>query len=313
MRVVLINLEDTRNTMDKRIAAVMRHYGLTPADIGNRLIVIAKGEVKIKVAQQLRSGKVERNVSVIRALTNLVLEHAADVLSVDPLRKTHRVNEIDPIAMGEMLEGYERVAEEAQCAVHLWHHTRKAGGERVTIEAARGAIAFVDACRSARVLDTMSTKEHEQLAAIAPDMLPPGFYFRVFNGKRNFAPPAALSEWFKLESVVLANGDNVGVVTAWQYPETFTAAPPETVDHIFDDTGSGISNGQRYSNDNSAKSRAAWRVVQKYCPDKSESQCRRIISEWLKQGLLYEDEYFDPVYRRRQIGLFVRRKPTTKQ
>ena len=52
LRVVLINLEDTRNTMDKRIAAAMRHYGLTPADIGDRLIVKAKGEIKIKVARQ---------------------------------------------------------------------------------------------------------------------------------------------------------------------------------------------------------------------------------------------------------------------
>ena len=30
LRVVLVNLEDTRNTMDKRIAAIIRQYGLTP-------------------------------------------------------------------------------------------------------------------------------------------------------------------------------------------------------------------------------------------------------------------------------------------
>ena len=41
LRVVLVNLEDTRNTMDKRIAAVMRHYGLAPADIGDRSTVSA--------------------------------------------------------------------------------------------------------------------------------------------------------------------------------------------------------------------------------------------------------------------------------
>ena len=66
LRVVLVNLEDTRNTMDKRIAATMRHYGLTPADIGDRLIVKAKGEIKIKVAKQLRSGDVARNKPIIR-------------------------------------------------------------------------------------------------------------------------------------------------------------------------------------------------------------------------------------------------------
>ena len=53
LRVVLVNLEDSRNTMDKRIAAVMRLYGLTPADIGDRLILKAKGEIKMKVAQLL--------------------------------------------------------------------------------------------------------------------------------------------------------------------------------------------------------------------------------------------------------------------
>jgi hypothetical protein len=68
-RVALINLEDTRNTMDKRIAAAMRYYRLTPADIGDRLIVKAKGEIKIKVARQLRSGDVERDEQIIRALT----------------------------------------------------------------------------------------------------------------------------------------------------------------------------------------------------------------------------------------------------
>src|SRR5262249_58324307 len=81
LRVVLINLEDTRNTMEKRIAAVMRHYSLTPADIGGRLIVLAKGEINIKVARQLRSGDVERNQLVIQALIRLMQEHHADVLS----------------------------------------------------------------------------------------------------------------------------------------------------------------------------------------------------------------------------------------
>jgi hypothetical protein len=55
LRVVLINLEDTRNTIDKRIAAVMRQHGLTATDISDRLIVIAKGEVKVKIAKQRRS------------------------------------------------------------------------------------------------------------------------------------------------------------------------------------------------------------------------------------------------------------------
>jgi AAA domain len=312
LRVVLINLEDTHNTMDKRIAAVMRQYGLTPADIGDRLIIKAKGEIKIKVARQLRSGDVERNGLVIKALTKLMLEHRADVLSIDSFIRTHRVNENDNSAVQEVVECFEDIATDAQCAVHLWHHTRKTGGERATIESARGAIAFVDACRSARILETMSGKEHEQLSEIEPDMLPPGFYFRAFNGKRNFAPPADQSDWFKLESVELLNGDNVGVATAWAYPETWEDISPELTALILDDIDRGMPDGQRYSNHNRATKRQAWPVVRKHCPTKTQNQCRQIVSAWIKKRLLYEDDYLDPVYRRQQSGLFAR-NPTAEE
>src|SRR5262249_17171340 len=308
LRVVLINLEDTRNTMEKRIAAVMRHYALVPADIGNRLIVIAKGEVKIKVARQLRSGDVARNETVIRALIRLMTEHRADVLSIDSFIRTHKVNENDNSAIQEVVECFEDIAQEANCAMHLWHHTRKSGGEKATIESARGAVAFIDACRSARVLETMHTKQHEELREIEPDMLPPGFYIRAFNGKRNFAPPADQSNWFKLESIVLANGDDVGVATTWKYPETFDGITPELTESILDDIDAGMPDGGRYSNHNRAESRAAWPIVQKHCPKKTRDQCRQIITTWVKRGLVYEDNHPDPAHHRDQkTALFVRR------
>ena len=111
LRVVLVNLEDSRNTMDKRIAAVMRFYGLTPADIGDRLIVKAKGEIKIKVAQLSRSGEVVRNRPIITALIKLMLDHhQADVLSIDSFVRTHEVNENDNSAMLEVVECFEEIA-----------------------------------------------------------------------------------------------------------------------------------------------------------------------------------------------------------
>ena len=310
LRVVLINLEDTRNTMEKRIAAAMRFYKLSPADIGDRLIVLGKGEVKIKVARQLRSGDVERNEATIRALIRLMHEHRGDVLSIDSFVRTHKVNENDNSAIQEVVECYEDVAQGANCAVHLWHHNRKPGGERATVEAARGASAFTDACRSSRVLDIMSTKEHEQLAGIAPDLLPPGFYFRAFSGRRSFAPPADQSDWFKRESIELANGDKVGVATVWQYPASWTGPPPETIARIIEEIDGGMPDGTRFSNHHSAKQRAAWPIVQKYCPDKTEGQCRQIIARWIREGRLYEDEYISLLRRESQTGLFAH-KPAT--
>ena len=313
LRVVLVNLEDTRNTMDKRIAAVMRHYGLAPADIGDRLIVKAKGEVKIKVARQRRSGDVERNEATVRALTQLMLEHHGDVLSIDSFIRTHGVNENDNSAIQEVVECYEDVAVVTQIAVHLWHHTRKLGGEKATVEAARGASAFIDACRSARIFETLTEKEHEQLKDIQPEMLPRGHYFRSFNGKRNFAPPADQSDWFEIKNVTLLNGDDVGVVTAWHYPGSWDDVAPEIAERIITEIGYGMPNGQRFSNHNAATKRAAWPVVQKHCPNKTRDQCRRMVSIWINRNLLYEDEYRDPVHDKQQVGLFVKSATEEKE
>src|SRR6516162_4486991 len=53
----------------------------------------------------------------------------------------------------------------------------------------------------------------------------------------------------------------------------------------------GMSNGQRYTDKGGGRGpRAAWRVVQKHCADRSEGQCREIIKTWIKNGVLYEAE-----------------------
>jgi hypothetical protein len=238
LRVVLINLEDDRNTMAKRIAAAARHHGLTKEDIGDRLIVIARGEIKMKIAKQLRSGDVERDELVIRALTNLMIEKQADVLSIDSFIRTHKVHENDNSAIEEVVECFEEVAAAANCAVHLWHHTRKENSQGASVDSARGAKAFIDACRSVRIMETM-TKEVAQKLKIEHA----GFYFRAFSGKRNFAPPLDESDWFKFANVELNNGgllfgDDVGVVERWQYPGAQQAdLSPGTITSIMEKVG----------------------------------------------------------------------------
>jgi hypothetical protein len=65
----------------------------------------------------------------------------------------------------------------------------------------------------------------------------------------------------------------------------------------------GMSNGQRYSDAAAARDRAAWKVVQRHCPDRTEAQCREIIRTWLKNGVLYAEDYEDPVKRDARSGL----------
>ena len=177
------------------------------------------------MARQER-GEVIPNESDIRKLINIGIKYRADVLSIDSFVRSHKVNENDNSAVTQVIECYEEVAAGANCAVHLWHHNRKGNGEGATVELARGAQAFVDANRSVRILETMTKKERNDLLVAVPNIGQAGWYFREFNGKRNFAPPAEELNWYRYVSVELDNapdfmtgGDQVGVATAWAYPK----------------------------------------------------------------------------------------------
>jgi hypothetical protein len=233
LRVLLVNLEDDRNTVDKRVAAVMKHYKLSPGDVGDRLTTVARSEFKLKIATLKRLGVIEPNEAAIRNLIEFIREKKFDVVSIDPLRKTHRVPENDNGAMGEVIELYEEIALAANCAIHLWHHVRKGNGGETTVESIRGASAIVDVPRSCEVLERMSAKEAKGFGISVERR---GYYFRSFNGKLNFAPPVYQSDWFELASVHLENGipgDDVGVVTRWLPPDVRTVPfSPEVIEEI---------------------------------------------------------------------------------
>jgi hypothetical protein len=219
LRVLLINLEDNRNAMDKRIAAAMKHYKLKPVDIGGRLFTLAKNEFKFLIAEYgAKNGSVQRNEAAINSLIEFVAANKIDVVSIDPLINTHGVNESSQ-DMQKVIACYDDIADKASCAIHLWHHMRKPGGEEVTIESIRGATAIVDACRSSRILVNMTKAEADKLSHNQKD---PRFYFQEFSGRRTFAPPAHEATWYELASITLDNsplfGDDIGVVTPWLHP-----------------------------------------------------------------------------------------------
>ena len=214
-----------------------------------------------------------RNRAIIAALIKLMLDQKADVLSIDSFIRTHEVNENDNSAMLEVVECFEEIALGGKCAVHLWHHTRKASsGEQITVASARGAGAIADAFRSYRMLETMTEKEHEQLLGIAPDMLAPGFYFRGFNGKRNFAPPAEQSDWFKLENIEICS---TGTRSAWQrrgpIRHRWRTSRPDVAARILRISIAGCRMAGGTPTTTAPATRQAWPIVQKHCPTKTEA------------------------------------------
>ena len=72
-----------------------------------------------------------------------------------------------------------------------------------------------------------------------------------------------------------------------------------------DEIEDGLPNGQRFSDAGPAKARAAWPVIQRHAPNRTEAQCRKIVNTWLETGVLFNDEYDDPIDRKSRKGLRV--------
>jgi hypothetical protein len=221
LRVGLISLEDKRNTVEKRVAAAMKLHHLTPEDIGGRLFLKGKGEIK--------GFKIDKP-EFRKALVEWIKQNQLDVVSIDPFVRTHTAPENDNVKIQQVIELYESVAEECDCAISLWHHTRKPkdSDSGASEDNARGASSFVDACRSVRAIDNMSVKEANGFKITERRQ-----YFKSYSGKLNYAPTSEKCEWYHIENIDLMNaphgglGDSVGAVEAWKPYATVQAATDE--------------------------------------------------------------------------------------
>ena len=208
--------------------ATALHYGLTPADIDDYLFLDSGRAMPIVIAEQTRDGA-RIATPIVAAVVETIEANRIDVAIIDPFVASHHVSENDNNAIERVAKTWAGIADKTHCSIDLVHHSRKTGGAEVTVEDGRGASALLSAARSARVLNQM-TEDEAGKAGVDNRRL----FFRVDNGKANLAAPVDGADWYKLVSVDLGNGtppngidinryegDSVGVVTAWQWPDPF--------------------------------------------------------------------------------------------
>jgi len=219
LTVWLLNLEDPREELERRIAAACLHYGITAEDIGGRLYVDTGREADLVIARSSRNG-VEVCTPCVRQLEREMLARQVDVLIVDPFVACHAVDENSNSAVNVVVKEWRELADRTDAGIDLVHHSRKAGAGQTetTVEDGRGASALLGGVRSARVLNPMSEAQATEWGIEERRL-----YFRVDNGKANLAPPAASAKWRKLTDVDLENGpaghsDRAGVPIAWEPP-----------------------------------------------------------------------------------------------
>jgi hypothetical protein len=224
-RVWLWNHEDNLEEQTRSIQAACQHFGLTAEDLGDRLFVDSAMDGAImKLAKVHPLSGVTVDSAVIEELTRALIAAKLDYLDLDPFVSLHGVDENDNMAIDAIVKALGRIATESNAAICIAHHVAKARAGEVDANSARGAVALTAACRSVLTMNRMDKEQAEGWNIPGEERRR---YFRVYDDKNNRAPPADDSEWFKIESVQLANGDNIGVVVPWNAPDVFDGVTTE--------------------------------------------------------------------------------------
>lgn len=297
LRVWIWNGEDPQDELIRRVTATCIQYGITQDDLGGRLMVDSGRDLPIKIAFADRQGT-RIATPVVDKLIVALIENRVDVLILDPFISTHGVPENDNNAMDLVIKQFAAIADAANCAIDLVHHTRKLNGAEADIDSSRGASAISGAVRAARVLNGMSKQDAARFAIPEADRRS---YVRIDNGKNNLAP-AENARWVKLVNVWLDNatndrtGDGVGVVTPWQPPapmEICTAAQEMEILAQID--------GQNYRED--AQVREGWvgdAIAEKLSldPSRDKPAIKRLVKAWLDRGIIVSVKKYNSVAKK---------------
>ena len=223
-RVWYFNVEDPIEELARRVEATAMHYGIEQSDIEDRLLIDSGRDQKLVIARE-NAGQIVKVSAVYDSLLGQINEYGIDCLIVDPFIHTYAgISENDNNAIGEVIDMYKALADDANCSIEMIHHSRKLGGVEATAEDSRGASALVNAARSVRALNRVP-KEAAERVGIEDHRR---YFYYGAGDKANLAPPPAESNtWRRLVSVDLGNAtldnpsDQIGVVTGFEPPDVF--------------------------------------------------------------------------------------------
>jgi len=302
LRAWYISGEDSRDEIDRRIAAHCQHHGVEPATLTGRLYVDDRASFPLHLGSSARAAAVKHETEWLGRLEHEIGEKRIDVTALDPFVSFHAVPEIDNGAIDQIVKRLGLVAQSTNSCIEISHHTRKPvqgiNGE-LTVDDARGGSAILNAVRSCRVINRMSADE----AGVAKKPLDKrASYVRIDRGKRNMAP-SEKAQWWHIVSVLLPNGDNVQAIEQWEFPSALLGVDPDWVQKLLRETGPrradsrsdnwlGHDLGRHVGRDDTTeKAGAMW--------------ANKILGEWVRNKVIHKVGLRDSVTRKPNVPHYV--------
>ena len=307
-RVLIVSLEDGADELRRRIKAACLHHGINEKELKGWLFLAASGISGGKLMIVDQHGRPAIG-DLAAKLANTIAARQIDIASLDPFVKSHAIEENNNSMIDHVVQILSNLTERFDMAIDVPHHMAKGSPEPGNANRARGASSMKDALRLVYTLTPMTCYEAR---AFGLDEARRRRLVRMDSAKVNLAPSTGGAKWFRLVGVRLGNatdlypeGDEVQTVVPWMPPDVWAGTTDLLLNQILTDIDAGMPDGNRYSDAPNVKDRAAWQVIVKHDPDKSEGAARQIIKTWTKSGVLTRRDYENPATRKTVKGLWV--------
>lgn len=306
VNAAILNLEDPMDELNRRLAAIVLRFRLQRSALEGKLFLHSGEDRPVTMASLGDDG-----FTVVHpdeeALTKEILAHDIGLLEVDPYAESHTLEENSNPQMIQAASAWRRIARATNCAILLVHHVRK--GAVLDIDSARGAKGLTDSARVGMLLSSMGENDGETLGIPAEERWQ---YVRLDDAKTNMAPKATKARWFKLEREDLGNstedypaGDKVATMVTWDAEPKRAPLSAEEINSALNVIEQGPKQGVLYGATKRGSSvRWAGHILMAVL-NISEQAAARLLTDWMKSGLVFEVEYKDPDQRRFRTGVSV--------
>jgi hypothetical protein len=294
--VLYLCFEDGKNELIRRIGAAQIRHHINNQDLAGYLFVNAVNNLKF--ASEGEFGKLEVGPLYDKIAAFIKAKNIGMVI-LDPLIKTHSVNENSNSHMDFVSELLSRLAIEANVGVDAPQHVRKGGIDPGDAEAGRGASATKDASRLGYTIVPMAPEEAK---AFGLDPNTRHQFVRIDSAKVNIAPKAQFAKWLKLVGVELGNkyvnplypsGDTVQTVEAWSPPDVFDGLTAPLLWQIFNRLRQEPTPGECWRAHPNANELWVGTPIA-FIANIEKGQARLIVKKWIEKGVLLEQSYKSP-------------------
>jgi hypothetical protein len=289
-RVAIINNEESRDELERRIEATCKHFKVPLEAIADSLFLYSGVDAeKIIVATADRNGKVTSTVYTAR-LREEILSLKLDVVILDPFVQIHYVEESSNEQISRVLVQVRAmgIGDEHRAAIHIVHHTRKAPPGNSTqagdMQAARGASSMGGEAHFFFTLTDMSDEDGEKLNIIEEER---NKYIRLDDAKAKMGP-AGKVRWFQRHGVIMPYGlvgEEIGVLVPRDHESLVQVVTAYKATEALTEIDRAWTAGNPYNESHTAKERYVVHMMMRVC-EMTRQAAKELLASWLINGMV---------------------------